>query len=467
MQSLISDSRAMERMMLVDGVKGSLDPQHFILFVAGTGFSFVDVDKFERVMLPRNEAHSESLKAELHRTGTLQRVVVANENTYTFEFTYTDEEMTVKVYGVSENPLYADRRVLNVFHQEDVFDQFIDLLRDEGIESNTSTIAAMMASQPIHSRYWRIGFRVLPGSMHVVDYDMAAMATEFERYFPSAELDFSLGEGMTRRRCNIIANGCKYLFEVETTFSHRTMEYSATVAVTGVFDDDFMREGRHKFDGVGSFGVFLLHLASMVTGDDRLYEVDDSRSLRRMMRVDGVRSVASEFLEFRMASQEDVLQMLADFDVAFESIDGEDATLDEHSGYSLRYIMVNGFEFEFNFRYERDYSEVLVRGVVEGSSAVGMNHRNRFPGVDNFNSFIMLLEDKLQYAKEADVQSVGGVEETEDEPETELNNACVICMQPLITRLCSTPCGHMFHINCLDRWEAIKSTCPMCRVHLP
>ncbi len=59
-----------------------------------------------------------------------------------------------------------------------------------------------------------------------------------------------------------------------------------------------------------------------------------------------------------MASQEDVYQMLADFDVAFESIDGEDTTLDEHSGYSLRYITVNGFDYEFNFRYERDYSEV-------------------------------------------------------------------------------------------------------------
>ncbi len=118
--------------------------------------------------------------------------------------------------------------------QEDVFDQFIDLLRDEGIESNASTIAAMMASQPIHSRYWRIGFRVLPGSlsMYVVDYDMAAMATKFERNFPSAELDFSLGEGGMRRRCNIIANGCKYLFEVESAFNHRTREYSGTVAVT-------------------------------------------------------------------------------------------------------------------------------------------------------------------------------------------------------------------------------------------
>ncbi len=120
-----------------------------------------------------------------------------------------------------------------------------------------------------------------------------------------------------------------------------------------------------------------------------------------------------------------------------------------------------------------------MRGVVEDPSAVGMNHRNRFPGVDNFNSFFMLLEDELQYAapnrqtrsfievsKEAGVLHVGGDEETEDEPETELENTCAICMQSLITGICSTQCGHSFHTTCLDRWRAIKSTCLMCRLYL-
>ena len=43
---------------------------------------------------------------------------------------------------------------------------------------------------------------------------------------------------------------------------------------------------------------------------------------------------------------------------------------------------------------------------------------------------------------------------------------CAICVAPLILGRHTTPCGHFFHTSCIDRWKAIKDTCPMCRQRL-
>jgi hypothetical protein len=43
---------------------------------------------------------------------------------------------------------------------------------------------------------------------------------------------------------------------------------------------------------------------------------------------------------------------------------------------------------------------------------------------------------------------------------------CGICIEPLILGRHTTPCGHLFHTSCIDRWKAIKPKCPMCRRQL-
>jgi len=43
---------------------------------------------------------------------------------------------------------------------------------------------------------------------------------------------------------------------------------------------------------------------------------------------------------------------------------------------------------------------------------------------------------------------------------------CMICMSPLILGRHTTPCGHLFHTNCIDVWKAEKPKCPLCRQHL-
>ena len=50
------------------------------------------------------------------------------------------------------------------------------------------------------------------------------------------------------------------------------------------------------------------------------------------------------------------------------------------------------------------------------------------------------------------------------------NHNCVICLEPLTeyrnNLVVMNVCGHMFHENCLIRWDRYKSICPLCRVDL-
>lgn len=41
---------------------------------------------------------------------------------------------------------------------------------------------------------------------------------------------------------------------------------------------------------------------------------------------------------------------------------------------------------------------------------------------------------------------------------------CAICLKMIKSRFAKKiPCGHLFHIKCLKKWEKIKMSCPMCR----
>ena len=42
------------------------------------------------------------------------------------------------------------------------------------------------------------------------------------------------------------------------------------------------------------------------------------------------------------------------------------------------------------------------------------------------------------------------------------DSLCVICMMPLYDKTI-TPCNHVFHKRCLQKWLKIKKNCPVCR----
>jgi hypothetical protein len=48
---------------------------------------------------------------------------------------------------------------------------------------------------------------------------------------------------------------------------------------------------------------------------------------------------------------------------------------------------------------------------------------------------------------------------------------CVICMNDVYaspaTDYMLTPCDHLFHTECLQRWMEVKRACPTCRAALP
>jgi hypothetical protein len=49
------------------------------------------------------------------------------------------------------------------------------------------------------------------------------------------------------------------------------------------------------------------------------------------------------------------------------------------------------------------------------------------------------------------------------------NDSCLICSENYECGavVCSLPCGHMYHCNCIGDWLGRNCTCPVCRYELP
>uniref|UniRef100_A0A7N0ZSI7 RING-type E3 ubiquitin transferase n=1 Tax=Kalanchoe fedtschenkoi TaxID=63787 RepID=A0A7N0ZSI7_KALFE len=45
--------------------------------------------------------------------------------------------------------------------------------------------------------------------------------------------------------------------------------------------------------------------------------------------------------------------------------------------------------------------------------------------------------------------------------------ACAICLEENKERFSRTPCKHVFHTKCVEKWLRISSSCPMCRYAMP
>ncbi|KAI5806150.1 hypothetical protein EDC01DRAFT_638850 [Geopyxis carbonaria] len=45
---------------------------------------------------------------------------------------------------------------------------------------------------------------------------------------------------------------------------------------------------------------------------------------------------------------------------------------------------------------------------------------------------------------------------------------CPVCFEEMSeTDIYKLPCGHMFHLRCLEGWKKKRNTCPMCRTAMP
>jgi hypothetical protein len=44
-----------------------------------------------------------------------------------------------------------------------------------------------------------------------------------------------------------------------------------------------------------------------------------------------------------------------------------------------------------------------------------------------------------------------------------MNLKCTICSEDLLENIWSTPCGHVYHINCVNGWLGKNKNCPQCR----
>ena len=48
-----------------------------------------------------------------------------------------------------------------------------------------------------------------------------------------------------------------------------------------------------------------------------------------------------------------------------------------------------------------------------------------------------------------------------------LNQKCIICQNKISNQFLRVlPCGHFFHIECIDYWMCDKMNCPICRCSL-
>lgn len=83
------------------------------------------------------------------------------------------------------------------------------------------------------------------------------------------------------------------------------------------------------------------------------------------------------------------------------------------------------------------------------------------------------LPPKYDYFRPVDLKSGEGQGSLEscDIETGDAGAECVICMAPVdlltLRARMLTPCNHVFHAPCLQRWMEVKMECPTCRTPLP
>lgn len=80
------------------------------------------------------------------------------------------------------------------------------------------------------------------------------------------------------------------------------------------------------------------------------------------------------------------------------------------------------------------------------------------------------LPPKYDYFRKGELVK-GDVDTPKDIETGDAGVECVICMNPVDVEDARarmlTPCNHVFHTACLQRWMLVKMECPTCRTILP
>jgi hypothetical protein len=83
--------------------------------------------------------------------------------------------------------------------------------------------------------------------------------------------------------------------------------------------------------------------------------------------------------------------------------------------------------------------------------------------IKNYNDYISILWNTI-YSKDKELTTFKKIEEEEKE-QKQSSLICSICLEDISdeTKI-ETLCNHIFHLNCLDKWQ--NNTCPNCRSFL-
>ena len=78
------------------------------------------------------------------------------------------------------------------------------------------------------------------------------------------------------------------------------------------------------------------------------------------------------------------------------------------------------------------------------------------------------VEGNMRPASEEDMECLQEVKNQECAGAPSCKNTnCVICMEEFDTdkekKVCSMPCGHFFHRQCLEQWLRNDASCPICK----
>lgn len=84
--------------------------------------------------------------------------------------------------------------------------------------------------------------------------------------------------------------------------------------------------------------------------------------------------------------------------------------------------------------------------------------------LENYSALLELAE-RLGECKGLDRQEIQKLPVVRLNPDTDCQSFCVVCISDFadsdLLRL--LPCGHKFHVKCVDKWLHRSTSCPICR----